>query len=259
MSFWGVPLDDAILFSLANIAVGIVETISGGGMLILLPVLINIETPYVDGLFTTKMISMLIYVLLLAYFRYKNIFNFKENIVFFILAFLGGFVGGKLILLLDPKQLEVIVPVVVVVVLAYFVYDPLSRLKENKKPRLTPLGYSLLICFPIGVYDGFLGPASGSMYIASLIFFLAFKMQKSIVITKFLNGGTVLGALFALSGGGAQFVPGLALLQVVFMGIGAAIGAILVVYKADKVARPLIIVVSVLTLLNFVVSKVFFH
>lgn len=187
-------------------AAGFVDSIAGGGGLITLPALLLCGLPPHMILGTNKFSTTL--GTLAAFFFYLRSGLVEKSIapVGFGSAFLGGAAGSGLALCLDNavlgKVLLFMLPVGIVISL-------MTGFGKKERPlEKTLLGLKVfLIGFPIGVYDGFFGPGTGSFMIIALNIVLGLGLVRASATTKVMNLASNAGALCSFAAGGVVLYP----------------------------------------------------
>lgn len=187
-------------------AAGFVDSIAGGGGLITLPALLLCGLPPHMILGTNKFSTTL--GTLAAFFSYLRSGLVEKSIapVGFGSAFLGGAAGSGLALCLDNavlgKVLLFMLPVGIVISL-------MTGFGKKERPlEKTLLGLKVfLIGFPIGVYDGFFGPGTGSFMIIALNIVLGLGLVRASATTKVMNLASNAGALCSFAAGGVVLYP----------------------------------------------------
>ena len=80
--------------------------------------------------------------------------------------------------------------------------------KKERPLEKTSLGLKVfLIGFPIGVYDGFFGPGTGSFMIIALNIVLGLGLVRASATTKVMNLASNAGALCSFAAGGVVLYP----------------------------------------------------
>lgn len=112
-------------------------------------------------------------------------------------AALAGAIGGAFIGLHIPKSaFNPIVLVLLIVVGAYTLFKPsLGQVTVLRHAGRAHLGRAMLIGLVIGVYDGALGPGTGSFLVFALVGVLGYAFLEASAKAKMANLATNLGAL----------------------------------------------------------------
>lgn len=196
---------DLLPLCVASLAAGLMDSIVGGGGLILLPAMFAL-LPTADAghlLGTNKCAGA--FGTGTAALRYARRVELNHRVLLpaALVAALGALVGARVALLLDTLVLRRALPVMLVLVLAY----TLTRkdLGQVDRPSLRDKGElraAATIAFVMGTYDGLFGPGAGALFLFLLVRFLGYDFLRASAAAKILNLGGNLGALalFAASG-----------------------------------------------------------
>lgn len=226
---------------------GIVDAIAGGGGLITLPAYLALGIPPHSAVATNKCSST--FGTLLSTFRFmrgKRI-HYVAAGASAAAALVGSPLGAMLNLYLDEKYLQYIlliaIPVIAVLVLRkkdFGTEDTTDRL-----PRRKLVLSAVCTGFCVGMYDGFLGPGTGSFLILIYTGLIGFDLVTASGNAKVVNAAANVAAFLTYALHGTilwQFgVPAL------FFGLaGNWIGSGLALKKGQKIIRPLFFIVLIL-------------
>ena len=241
----------ALLFIIALVA-GLIDTIAGGGGLLTIPALFYAGLPPSVALATNKLQGTMGSFTASFYFVRNNIVSLQEMKWMIVLTFIGAGLGTLLILQLDSSFLTKVIPYLLIGIGIYFLFSP--NLNEiDKKKKISVMVYAFTFAFIIGFYDGFFGPATGSFFVISLLYFLGSNLIKATAQAKILNFTSNISALtFFIIFGEIYWEVGL--LMALGQGIGAVIGSRLVLKNGVKIIKPLIVVVSFLMSLKLLLA-----
>lgn len=236
-----------MLLLLAALAAGWVDAVVGGGGLIQLPALLlglGGAGPAVLALGTNKLASIC-GTLTSATTYYRRVRpDLRTALPMAAFALAGALVGAGVATVLPSSAIAPIVLVALVCVLAYTVRRPqfgqrtALRHKGNRH-HLTAGGLG----FGVGVYDGAVGPGTGSFLVFGLVGLLGYGFLQASAKAKIANVATNLGALLV-------FVPSgdvlwkLGLLMGASNVCGGYVGARTAVAKGAGFVRAVFIVVS---------------
>src|SRR5688572_6822844 len=153
---------ETLLFFAAAVA-GFMDTLAGGGGLITIPALVVSGVPPLAALGTNKLQSSFgsgtsSFLL----FKRKKIY-WQELRPMMIAAFVGSAVGTVIVQFINGKVLGFMIPLVLVIIAAYFIIAPYLKI-ESPEPRMSAGLYQKTIVPTIGVYDGMFGPGTGSFF-----------------------------------------------------------------------------------------------
>jgi uncharacterized membrane protein YfcA len=163
-----------------------------------------------------------------------------------ILTAVGAFIGAKLVMVIDGEAMEKIIPILLTGIFLYALFSK-NKADEGRKPLISGLVYFVPAGLAIGFYDGFFGPGTGSIWTASLMFFLGKPMVQATGITKVMNLTSNLVALiFFITQG--NFVLIIGVTMGVAQLIGARIGSSMAISKGASFIRPVFLTVVFLTM-----------
>jgi hypothetical protein len=244
----------ALLF-LTGLTAGFVDTLAGGGGLLTLPVLLNFCPNPVIALGTNKLQATFGSTSATVHFARAGALSFQECRRAWLLAFLGSLVGTFLVQQLDPGFLKRLVPVLLLAVAIYVWVRP--QLGETDiHPRISRAKFDFIFAFGIGVYDGFLGPGTGTFLALAFMLGLGFNFAKATANTKALNWASNLASLLLfLLAQKVWFLAGL------IMGagqwLGARAGSRMVITRGTKFIRPVFLTMVVLLTLKMIYDNYF--
>lgn len=231
----------ALLFAVAFIA-GFIDTIAGGGGLLVLPVLLSAGLPPVQALATNKLQSVGGSFSSSFYFVRRKVVNLSEQKWTIACTFVGATIGVSLVKFLQADILRQMLPILIIAVGVYFLLSPNLGEKDGRQ-RLSGTAFGLAAGASVGFYDGFFGPGAGSFFALAYVMLLGFNLPKATAHAKVLNFTSNLAALlFFIIGGYVVWSVGLVMIVGQF--IGARLGANLVLTKGQKLIRPMLIIVS---------------
>ena len=152
----------AFLFAAAFIA-GFMDTLAGGGGLIVLPALIISGIPPLLALGTNKLqgtMGTATASLMMLRNRKVQWGNVRRPMLF---AFIGSVLGTISVQFVDTTVLVLVIPAVLLVIAIYFIVSPLIKSKHIGA-RISKEKYQRTIVPAIGWYDGMFGPGTGSFF-----------------------------------------------------------------------------------------------
>ncbi|MBC2669377.1 TSUP family transporter [Novosphingobium piscinae] len=223
------------------VVAGFIDSIAGGGGLIMMPTLLFAGLPPHIALGTNKLQSICGTTMAAYRYRRAGLFRFTPNRLLVLVVFLGALAGALTIQRIDARALSLLVPVLLLGVAVYTVLSP--RMDDHEgEPRISDRAY-LPLAGGIGFYDGFFGPGTGSFFAVSLVGLRGLGLTRATGLTKLLNLTSNLASLivFAL-GGQVMWLLGLC------MAVGAVTGAWLGAHSATRfgarLIRPLLVTAS---------------
>ena len=196
---------DLLIVSLASLLAGLVDSIVGGGGLILVPALFaSFPAAAPATLFGTNK-SASVWGTAIAAVQYSRRVQMRWSVLLpaALTALVGSFVGAWTVTVVDPAFLRRLLPAVLLVV---FVYTLARKdLGREHAPRHAHVRETMLACaigLVIGWYDGFFGPGTGSFFIFLFVRLLGYDFLNASAAAKLLNVATNIAALalFAAKG-----------------------------------------------------------
>lgn len=229
------------VLTVVAVVTGFVDSVAGGGGLIMMPVLFTLGLPPHITLGTNKLQSMC--GTAMATFRYyrAGLFTLSGNLVLLGVTFAGALAGTMTIQHFDGRVLALVVPVLLIGVSLYTVLSP--RMDDtDRHDRVGQRGF-LPVASAIGFYDGFFGPGTGQFFTTGLVALRGLGLTRATGLTKLLNLTSNLAGviLFALGG---QILWVLALCMACGSMCGAWMGTHFATRLGARLIRPLLITVS---------------
>jgi uncharacterized protein len=191
-----------IILSAVSFLAGFIDSIAGGGGLLLLPSLLLAGLPPQIALGTNKFASSM--------GTGTALFNFilKKKVVWKIAAsgiafsLIGSFIGTKTILFFNNETVGRIIifllPLAMLITLI-----PQKEQATGKEPSKFDLTVKIpTICLFIGFYDGLFGPGTGSFLIIAFYMFIGLGLVQSSATAKVFNLASNIGALIVFILGG---------------------------------------------------------
>ena len=242
-----LDLTTVLLMALAGFGAGWIDAVVGGGGLVQLPALLLgfpgatpaqlLATNKISSIFGTTTSSI-------TYWRRVRP-DLRTALPMAAVAYLGA-VGGALIGLHIPKTaFNPIILVMLVVVGAYTVAKP--SLGHETALRFDGHRHTVVAMvtgFVIGVYDGALGPGTGSFLVFALVGLMGYAFLEASAKAKIANFATNLGALTVFVPGGHVMWKIGAVMAVANIA-GGYVGARTAVARGSRFVRVVFVVVLV--------------
>ncbi len=191
--------------SLASLLAGFVDSIVGGGGLILVPALFAaFPSTHPATLFGVNK-SAGVWGTATATWQFSRRVKMRWHTVLPAAGagFAGSFLGAWAVTAIAPDFLRKILPLVLLAVLVYTLAK--KELGRHHAPRFTGRTETAAACVigaVIGFYDGFFGPGAGSFFVFLFVRALGYDFLNASASAKLLNTATNLAALtlFAIKG-----------------------------------------------------------
>lgn len=200
-----------LLFLVALVA-GCIDTLAGGGGLIVLPALILTGLPPLQALGTNKLQgSMGTFTATLMMLKHRRV-RWSAVRPIMLTAFIGAASGSIVVQFMDTGFLRFIIPLVLVVIGVYFLFA--GRLLEtHTHARVREPVYRNVVVPAIGAYDGMFGPGTGSFFALSGVALQGRMLLDATAIAKTLNFATNIASLcIFLIAGQIAWVAGLVMM-----------------------------------------------
>lgn len=196
---------ELLLVSLASLLAGFVDSIVGGGGLILVPALFaTFPSTHPATLFGVNK-SASIWGTGVATWQYSRRVQLRWAALWpaAVAGFAGSFGGAWLVTVISPEFLRKLLPLVLLAVLIYTLTR--KELGRAHAPRFSGLSETWAACavgVALGFYDGFFGPGTGSFLVFLLVRWLGYDFLHASASAKLINTATNLAAiiLFTLKG-----------------------------------------------------------
>ena len=241
---------EIIVIIIAGIFVGFINTLSGGGSVISLSLLIILGIPanIANG---TNRISIFFQTLSsVGSFTRQKMFDNLRPVWLGIPATVGSVLGAFLAVDVSGRVIEIAMGVAMVIMVFFLFYKPDKWLKENPVLLTRKLKWwQFLIFFAVGFYGGFIQVGVGYFLLMSLVLGIGYDLVKANAVKNLI---VFFYAIFALLvfviDGKVNYLYGL------ILSVGSIIGALIASYLAVKKGagfiRAVIVLSVVLTILQ---------
>ena len=215
------------------------DTLAGGGGLITVPGQILLGIPPITAVVNNKC-SAFAGTCMASWQLYRRGLLVLAQVRASVLAAFAGSVLGALVLKgLDASFVAKIVPWVLLLIAMYFALA--TRLNW---PRWKLAYWVTVACMGlVGAYDGFFGPGTGSLMFAALMLCTQWSVTRCTVHVKACNAASNVAALLIFAPSALVYWPAAALMLAGQL-VGGYWGARLVESHAERIAKPLVMVVS---------------
>lgn len=230
------------LFAVGSVA-GFIDTLAGGGGMLTLPALMMSGLNPANALATNKFQGSFGTASATFHFIHSGHLHWRDVKISAFSACLGSACGTVLVRVLDNSILQNIIPLCMLSVALLFLGMPQLG-QQTGKARLNVQQFALSFALLIGVYDGFLGPGTGSFFILALICMCGLDLRQATIQTKLLNAVTNFTSLLIfLPSGLIMFLPGI--LMAAGQIIGAQLASRLIISSGGiRLIRIMLILVS---------------
>jgi uncharacterized membrane protein YfcA len=239
-----------IVIIIAGIFVGFINTLSGGGSVISLSLLILLGLPANIANGTNRISIFFQTFSSVSSFTKQKMFDSMKPIWLGIPATVGSVIGAYVAVDVKEKVIEIAICIAMVIMVFFLFYKPDKWLKENSrllKGRIT--WWQVIIFFAVGFYGGFIQVGVGYFLLMSLVLGVGYDLVKANAVKNLI---VFLYAIFALLvfmiDGKVNYLYG------IILSIGSVLGALiaswLAVKKGAGFIRAVIVLSVILTILQ---------
>ncbi|MBB1193931.1 sulfite exporter TauE/SafE family protein [Flavobacterium sp. SOK18b] len=241
------------LLCLAAFAAGFIDAVVGGGGLIQTPMgLILLPSLPVSTVIGTLKVPAFSGTSFAAYQYLKKVtLNWKLLAIMMLLAFPSAFLGSTLLTYVSNDFMKPVLLVVLSLLVVYtFAKKNFGQHIEKNQSTRTQIANAVGISFVIGMYDGFIGPGTGSFLVVAFIVIMGFDFLHASANAKMVNLATNFGSicLFIYKG---KIIWAIALPMAACNALGGWLGAKVAINKGNSFIRIFFLIVVIGTLLRF--------
>ncbi|WP_319535002.1 TSUP family transporter [uncultured Vibrio sp.] len=201
MELFGNDITFLILIALmvSAFAAGFIDSVAGGGGLILVPSFILAGLPPQLALGQEKIVSTLGTIAAIRNFIRNKKVIWTAVATGIPAGLIGAYAGAQAILYFDPDTIGKII----LFMLPFGIILSFIPKKNRNEDNSDPINKTVILfgvpaaVFVIGFYDGFFGPGTGSFLILALHYLLRFDLVSASATSKLFNFSSNIGALFA--------------------------------------------------------------
>jgi uncharacterized membrane protein YfcA len=234
-----------IIIIFAGILVGFINTLSGGGSVISLSLLILLGLPanIANG---TNRISIFFQTLSsVGSFTRHKMFTSMKPIWLSIPATIGAVIGAWLAVDVSEKIIEISMTIAMVIMIFFLFYKPDKWLKGNTHLLAGKIRWwQLIIFFTVGFYGGFIQVGVGYFLLMSLVLGVGYDLvQANAVKNLIVFFYAIFALLVFIINGQVNYLYG------IILSAGSIVGALIASYLAVKKGAGFIRVVIILSVL----------
>ena len=242
-----------LLLCAVSFSAGFVDAIVGGGGLIQLPcsLLLLPQIPVATVIGTIKIPAFSGTSFAAYQYVRKHKPDWKLLILMMCIAFVAAFSGSFLLTIVSNAFMKPLLFVLLSIVLIYTYFKKdFGQLQARDHSTRTKFIYGICISLIIGIYDGFVGPGTGSFLVLAFVGLMGYDFLQSSSKAKMVNVATNMGSiiLFILKG---KIIWGIAIPMAVCNSIGGILGARFAIRKGNKFIRVFFLCIVTATLLRF--------
>lgn len=195
--FFGITYSKLIFVCVAMGLAGFVDSIAGGGGCISLPAYLLTGLPAPVAFACNKTSACMGTSVATLNFIKSGKINIKVTIISVILGIIGSNIGARILLSMNPLFLQKMI-VCVIPFVALFLVLKKDFGNENKFDTISKLKVVLVSViggFIIGLYDGIIGPGTGTFAMLIFASVLKFDLKTASGNAKLLNFATGIGSV----------------------------------------------------------------
>lgn len=228
----------------AGFLASFIDSQVGGGGVITLPALLAAGLPRITALATNKVGGTSSALIASANYVHKGAVPWRQALLWAPLSLVGGAVGVWAVL--HAGDTSWLTPAILAVMLGMTVYV-LVRPRFGKEDRLVPgwmpVTAMALAALDIGVYDGVLGPGTGSLLIFSLVTLVGAGFTRAAALGRVMNLASNLSSLaYWVASGHVDWTVGIPM--ALSMAVGGYVGSHVGLKHGDRYLKPLFVAVT---------------
>lgn len=228
----------------AGFVASFIDSQVGGGGVITLPAYLLAGLPPHMALGTNKLGGTASALFASANYIHKKVVPWADVVGFAGLSLLGGAVGVWLALRdADGSYLLPVVLVVMAAMVAWVLLRPAFGTSEHSRPGH---GWSMAMAaaaLAIGIYDGILGPGTGSMLLVACVVLLGLSFRQASGLGRVLNLASNISALaYFIAVGQVDWSVGIPV--AISMAIGGWVGSHANLKHGDRYLKPLFVTIT---------------
>jgi uncharacterized membrane protein YfcA len=242
-----------LLLPLVSVLAGFIDTLAGGGGLLTVPALLLAGLPPINALATNKIQGSIGTLTATLVLMHKGVLNPTEIRFPLLLSFLAAGCGTAMVHFLPSQLLSYAIPIVLMLIAVYFLIVPAAGQMESH-PRLGQRLYQVVVIPIIAFYDGLIGPGTGSFFTLVGVTLRGQTLLQATIRAKAFNFMSNLAsvAVFAF-GGHVLWLTGLTMM--LGQMLGATLASHLMLRGGSRLIRPMIVVMSLVMLLRFWLTR----
>ncbi len=229
------------LFFLAILA-GFVDSVAGGGGLLVIPALFAVGLTPAQVFGTSKLGACFGSFSASMTFVRRGEVELRPMVGIIAATFLGAVLGALTLQIIDAGILRDIIPFLLIAIAVYMLLAKNAGAFETHR-RLGEVAFGLIFGIGLGFYDGFFGPGTGSFWALAYVTMAGYTLRRATGHAKIVNFTSNIAAFLVLAGGG-HVLWGVGVILAAGQFIGARFGAKLVLSKGARLVRPMLVVMS---------------
>jgi len=250
-------LDTLIYLAPLIFLAGFIDSAVGGGGTISIPAYMLTGMPIHMAVGTNKLSACLGTAVAAGRFIKNKAIDIKTAIISAAGSLVGAALGAQIVLMLHEDTLRLMMIIALPCVAVFLVFRK-NKAHEPSQEGLSPkrmAALAVIIGFGIGLYDGIIGPGTGTFAIIAYNVFMRFDLVTASGNAKILNLASNFASVVTFIIAGNVYIA-LGLIAAVFGIAGNYFGAGFAIKKGAKVLRPLLFVVLALLLVTIIFDPI---
>jgi uncharacterized membrane protein YfcA len=237
---------------------GFIDSIAGGGGLLILPALLVTGFPAQAALGTAKFTGTFGTAVAVFNFIKARMIIWKVIVHGIFFSLIGAYFGSNSILSIKEEEVaKIVILLLPIAIVAVFIPKGKIHKISHEWSKLTLYLWIPIVCFAIGFYDGFFGPGTGSFLILALHLFFGLSLSSASATAKIFNLSSNIGAVITFMVAGKLFIK-IAIPMAIACMLGNYVGSKLTMKKGDGLVRYTLIF-SVAILMITLIYKFAFY
>lgn len=223
---------------------GFIDSVAGGGGLLSTPAYMMAGLPMHNVLATNKVMSSTgTSIAALKYIKSGKI-QWSTAIISAVLSFAGSFTGSQIALLIDQTMLKTAFTCVLPFIAAFVLFNKKSEEGVQKLFGMKMYIAAAIIGFIIGMYDGLIGPGTGTFLIFAYTLIIGFDYITASGNAKIINLSSNIAAASSYIMAG-KVLWAIAIPAAVANTLGNYIGSSYALKNGGKAVKKMLIVVLI--------------
>lgn len=228
----------------AGFIASFIDSQVGGGGVITLPALLAAGLPPAAASATNKVGGTSSALFASVNYLRSGLVPMRQVVTFAPLSLLGGAIGVWAFLHSDPSWLVPAVLAVMASMALYVLLRPKFGVADHLTLGVLPMAAMGLAALDIGIYDGLMGPGTGSFLLFALISLLGYGFRRAAALGRVLNLASNVSALaYWIVSGHVVWAVGIPM--GISMAAGGWVGSHVTLKHGDRYLKPLFIAITV--------------
>lgn len=223
---------------------GFIDSVAGGGGLISMPAYLMVGLPMHNVLATNKVMTCVGTGMAAGKFAKSGKVQWKTAVISSLFSFVGSFTGSQIALLINQDTLKKAFTMVLPFIALFVLFNKNSNEGVQKLFGAPLYITAALIGFVIGMYDGLIGPGTGTFLIFAYTIFIGFDYTTASGNAKIINlASNVAAAVNYIFAG--KVLWALAIPAAVANLLGNYIGSSMAIKNGSKIIKKMLILVLI--------------